>query len=90
MIKIFSFIIFIFAVLVLLSLFYVWERATALQLTLLLSKEEKELDIIQNRIEKLRLEYLNLSSVIRIEKIAKEQLNMRYPTSKEIRYLNIE
>lgn len=87
MIKRFFLIIVIFAVVVLLGVFYVWERATALQLTIVLGKKEKELNTIQNRIDSLRLEYLNLTSVIRIEKIAKGKLKMRYPTSKEVRYI---
>lgn len=87
MIKRFFFIVLTFAAVVLLLLFYVWERATALQLTLVLAQKEKKLDGIQNKIEKLRLEFLNLTSVMRIEKIAKEKLKMRYPTSEEIRYI---
>ena len=42
MIKRFFLIIVIFAVVVLLGVFYVWERATALQLTIVLGKKEKE------------------------------------------------
>ena len=75
---------------VLLGLFYVWERATSMQLTLLLAKEEKRLEVMEGKIEELRMDYLHLTSVIRIEEIAKSQLNMRYPTSKEIRYIRIE
>jgi cell division protein FtsL len=89
-IKKFFFILLVFFAVVLLGIFYVWERATAVQLTLLLSKKEKELDTVQNKIEKLRLEYLDLSSVIRIERIAKEQLHMKYPSSKEIRYIHVD
>ncbi|TES93683.1 MAG: cell division protein FtsL [Candidatus Cloacimonadota bacterium] len=87
MIRRLFFIILTFAAVVLLLLFYVWERAAALQLTLVLAQKEKKLDGIQNKIEKLRLEFLNLTSVMRIEKIAKEKLKMRYPTSKEVRYI---
>lgn len=71
-------------------LFYVWERATALQLTLILAKEEKELEVLEHQVERLHMEYLKLTSVIRIEEIAREQLAMRYPSSKEIRYIRIE
>ncbi len=71
-------------------LFYVWERATALQLTLILAKEEKELDALESQVEQLNMEYLKLTSVMRIEKIAREQLYMRYPQSKEIRYIRVE
>jgi len=80
-------VILLFAVVVLLGLFYVWERATAFQLTLVLSNKEKKLDKTLSRVEKLRLEYSNLTSVLRVEKIAKEQLNMRYPKSKELKYI---
>jgi cell division protein FtsL len=88
--KVFFFILLIFIGFVLLGVFYVWERATAVQLTLVLSKKEKKLDILQNQVEHIRLEYLTLTSIIRIEKIAKEQLNMRYPSTKEIRYIRME
>jgi cell division protein FtsL len=75
---------------VLLGLFYVWERATSMQLTLLLAKEEKKLEVMEGKIEELRMDYLQLTSVIRVEEIAREQLGMRYPTGKEIRYIRIE
>ncbi len=90
MIKRFLLVVLIFVGVVLLGIFYVWERATSMQLTLLLAKEEKQLEIIEGKIEHLRMEYLKLTSVIRIEQIAKEQLGMRYPSSKEIRYIRIE
>jgi cell division protein FtsL len=85
-IKEFFFIIAVFVIVVSLLLFYVWERATAMQLTLILNKTEEKLEDIQDRIDKIRLEYLELTSVTRIERIAKEELNMRYPTSKEMKY----
>ena len=85
-IKEFFFIVAVFIIAVLLLLFYVWERATAMQLTLILNKTEEKLEDIQDRIDKIRLEYLELTSVTRIERIAKEELKMRYPTSKETKY----
>ncbi len=87
MIKRILVVVLLFSIIVLLALFYVWERATAFQLTLVLSKKEKKMEKTMSRVRKLRLEYLNLTSVLRIEKIAKEQLNMRYPSSKEIKYV---
>lgn len=82
--------IFVLAGIVSIFLFYVWERATALQLTLILAKEEKELEMLEHQVEQLHMEYLKLTSVMRIEEIAKEKLQMRYPHSTEIRYIRIE
>lgn len=87
MIKIFFIIILIFGVLVLLLLFYVWERVTAMQLTLVLAEKQRKSENVKNVVEKLRLEYLKLTSVSRIERIAKDELKMQYPTSKEVRYI---
>jgi cell division protein FtsL len=90
MIKRFLLMIFILAGIVSVFLFYVWERATSLQLTLILAKEQKKLELLENQVEELHMEYLKLTSVIRIERIAREQLGMRYPSSKEIQYIRIE
>lgn len=90
MIKRFLLMILILAAIVCVFLFYVWERATSLQLTLILAKEEKQLELLENQVEELNMEYLKLTSVIRIEEIAREQLGMRYPSSKEIQYIRIE
>lgn len=87
--KVFLF-VFIFSAIVLLALFYVWERATAFQLTLVLAEKKRNLETIQNSVDSLRLEYLDISSVIRIEGIAKEKLGMRYPKSGEVRYVIME
>jgi cell division protein FtsL len=90
MIKRFLILIFILAGIVSVFLFYVWERATALQLTLILAKEEKELELLESQVEQLHMDYLRLTSVIRIEEIARTQFGMRYPSSKEIRYIRTE
>ncbi|OQX53298.1 MAG: cell division protein FtsL [Candidatus Cloacimonas sp. 4484_209] len=89
-IKRFFVIFFVFLIVVLLGIFYVWERATAIQLTRILAKKQTKLAQLKDEVEKLKLTYLNLTSVLRIEKIAKEQLKMKYPNSKEIKYIEVE
>lgn len=88
MIKSLFFVILTLIVVVSLLLFYVWERATSMQLTIVLDNKKEKLEKIEAELDSLHFEYLDLTSIIRIERIAKEKLNMRYPKNEEVRYIN--
>jgi len=53
-----------------------------------ISKLKSDLSDLNAQNERLRVESANLSSVARIEDIAKNKLNMRAPESRQIIYLN--
>jgi cell division protein FtsL len=88
MIKALCFVILTLIIVVSLLLFYVWERATSMQLTIVLDNKKEKLEKMRAELDSLHLEYLDLTSIIRIERIAKEKLNMRYPKNKEVRFIN--
>ena len=70
-----------------LLLAYIWQFTIIVEKKFMLSKLKKEKLELQKRLSQLELVYNKLSSVSRVEKIAKTKLNMVYP--KKIHFLVI-
>ena len=73
-----SFYLFLFFLTVGIVIFYVWERVTAVRLTILLEERREEVAALENELNSLRIQLSSLSSSKRLEPLAKS-LGMRYP-----------
>ncbi|MFQ5906742.1 MAG: cell division protein FtsL [bacterium] len=73
---------FFFAVSV--AVFYVWERITAVELTMRIQRLRDELLRVENETKRLEIEKSKLSSRRRIERIARKRIGMVYPMSRDI------
>ncbi len=58
--------------------FYVWERVTAVRLTIQLEEKREELNSLDNELNSLKIQLSRLSSRKRLEPLAKN-LGMKYP-----------
>ncbi len=76
--------------LIVLSTLYVWQRITVIKLL----KETEDFKGVLAQEEKkykyINLEITELSSIERIEKIARENLGMVYPSREQIIFVNVE
>jgi cell division protein FtsL len=67
-----------------LAVFYVWERFTAVELTIRLERLKEEIVTLENTTKKLEIEKTSLSSHKRIERIALTELGLKYPANDQI------
>ena len=80
--RVFAILLLFFAVS--LAVFYVWERFTAVELTIWVEELKDEILSVENAAKKLEIERTVLSSRSRIERIAVDQLGLRFPATDEI------
>lgn len=79
-----AFATFLFFFAVSLAVFYVWERITAMELTIRVEGLKDEILSVENAAKRLEIEKTVLSSRSRIERIATDRLGLRYPETREI------
>jgi len=80
--RVFAIFLFLFAVS--LAVFYVWERFTAMELTIRVEELKEEVLRVENAAKKLEIERTVLSSRSRIERIAADRLGLKFPATDEI------
>lgn len=68
----------VFFLIVGIVVFYVWERVTAVRLTIQLQEKRDELNALENELNSLKIQLSSLSSGQRLEPLARK-LGMRYP-----------
>ena len=73
-----SFYLLLFFLTVGIVVFYVWERVTAVRLTILSEKMREEVTALENELNSLKIQLSSLSSSKRLEPLAKS-LGMTYP-----------
>ncbi len=66
------------------AFFYVWERISAVQLTIRIEKLKEEVASLENDVKRLEIRKTELSAHRRIESVAREKLGLRYPKQSEI------
>jgi cell division protein FtsL len=76
--------LFFIALLLLVSLFFVWSRLQLLHLEYEISSQESRLLKLQQETRALRLEVATLNSPARIEQIARRELGLRPPTPEQV------
>lgn len=80
--------VFIFlAILLVVSLFFVWSRLQLINLQYDISKAESRLRDVHREVRALRLEAASLRHPGRIEDVAKKRLSLRYPTPEQVVYV---
>ncbi|OEU75824.1 MAG: cell division protein FtsL [Desulfuromonadales bacterium C00003107] len=80
--------VFVFlAILLTVSLFFVWSRLQLVNLQYDISKEESRLREANRQVRGLRLEAASLRHPGRIEDVAKKQLALRNPTPQQVVYI---
>jgi cell division protein FtsL len=62
---------------------YVWERVSAVELTIRIERLRDEVMSVQNEVKRLEIRKSELSSHQRIERIAREDLGLKHPTPHE-------
>jgi len=72
------------AVLLAVSLFFVWSRLTVVNLEYDISRLGVELREVEQEQKRLRLESAHLRSPVRIEKVAVSELGLRMPSLEQI------
>jgi cell division protein FtsL len=72
------------AVLLAVSLFFVWSRVQVITLEYEISQLEGQLRGLQQETSNLRLEAASLGSPERIERVAREELRLRLPTADQV------
>ena len=72
------------ALLLAVSLFFVWSRVQVTGLEYEISKLESSLRGVKQETSNLRLEAASLSNPERIERVARKELNLRLPTSDQV------
>ncbi len=72
------------ALLLLVSLFFVWSRVQVTSLEYEISQLETHLRDLRQETSNLRLEAASLSSPERIERVAKRDLHLRLPTADQV------
>jgi len=80
--RVFTTFLFFFAVSF--AVFYVWERITALELTISVEELKDEILSVENAAKRLEIEKTVLSSRSRIERIAVDRLGLRFPATDQI------
>lgn len=76
------------ALLMTVSLFFVWSRVQVTSLEYELSRLEGNLRDIQQETSGLRLEAATLSNPERIERVARKELNLRLPVAEQVITVN--
>lgn len=76
--------LFFIALLLLVSLFFVWSRLQLVHLEYEISSQETRLRNLQQETKALRLEVATLNSPGRIEQIARRELALRPPTPEQV------
>jgi len=66
------------------AFFYVWERVTAVELTIRIERLKEEVLSAANEVKKLEIRKSELSSHKRIESIARDELSLKHPSAREI------
>jgi cell division protein FtsL len=66
------------------AFFYVWERISAVQLTIRIEKLKEDVASLENEVKRLEIRKTELSAHRRIESVAREKLGLRYPKQGEI------
>lgn len=74
----------LFFLLVAVGFFYVWQRVSAVELTITIERLKEDVLSAGNEVKRLEIERSELSSHKRIERIAREQLGLKYPGPQEI------
>ncbi len=72
------------AVLLAISLFFVWSRITVVNLEYDISSLGNRLHEVEQDNTKLRLEAAHLRSPVRIERVARTELGLRMPTLEQV------
>lgn len=72
------------AILLLVSLFFVWSRLQVVNLEYNISSLESRVRDLSQETRRLRLEAASLRNPVRIEQVAREQLGLRLPTPEQI------
>lgn len=72
------------ALLLMVSLFFVWSRVQVTGLEYEISQLESRLRDLRQETSNLRLEAASLSSPERIERVAKKELHLRLPTADQV------
>lgn len=72
------------AILLIVSLFFVWSRVQVTGLEYEISQLESTLRSQQQETSNLRLEAASLSNPERIERVAKRELGLRLPTAEQV------
>jgi cell division protein FtsL len=72
------------------SLFYVWCRLQAVHLAYQQTRSAVLIEKLEKENEELRGEVARLKSPERIERVAREQLGLGYPSPEQIRILDLE
>ena len=76
------------ALLLAVSLFFVWSRVQVTGLEYEISQFQSSLRAVQQETSNLRLEAASLSSPERIERVAKKELNLRLPSAEQVITVN--
>ena len=76
------------ALLLAVSLFFVWSRVQVTGLEYEISQLQSSLRAVQQETSNLRLEAASLSSPERIERVAKKELNLRLPSAEQVITVN--
>lgn len=72
------------ALLLTVSLFFVWSRVQATSLDYEISQLASSLRAVQQDTAKLRLEAASLRNPERIERVARKELNLRLPSAEQV------
>lgn len=72
------------ALLLMVSLFFVWSRVQVTSLEYEISQLESHLRGLRQETSNLRLEAASLSSPERIERVARKELHLRLPTADQV------
>lgn len=72
------------ALLLMVSLFFVWSRVQVTSLEYEISQLESRLRGLRQETSNLRLEAASLSSPERIERVARKELHLRLPTADQV------
>ncbi len=81
--KLFSLLVFI-SLLLILSLFFVWSRIQVINLEYQISSYEVQLREMHQENKKLCLESASLRNPARIERVAKNELGLKFPTPQQV------
>jgi cell division protein FtsL len=80
--------LFFIALLLLVSLFFVWSRLQLVHLEYEISSQSTRLRTLQQETRALRLEVATLNSPARVEQIARTKLGLRPPTPEQVVIIN--
>jgi len=72
------------SLLLVLSLFFVWSRIQVINLEYQISSHEEHLREMHQENKRLRLESASLRNPTRIERVAKSELGLRFPSPEQV------